>query len=155
MAGEDTLDRRAGWWLRLTFLPCPLCKLGICISGPSSAGAARKFKIHLFPIGEYIPWEGTFFHDLLKSLVLWESGLSERLWSARGVERKRFQLPENPGSTTRSIHYAVSVYNEIMYPEDSGIFFLRHTRGKTRRIDRQHLQQRIFPAKQGSPPSLH
>ena len=83
----------------------------------------EQAKMRLFPVGEYIPWEGSFVHEWLKTMIARESGFERTSWLAPGDRRKVFEL--SSGRTTDSVsdwRYAVSICNEIMYPRESAVF---------------------------------
>lgn len=81
-----------------------------------------QHKIHLFPAGEYLPWEGTFVHPWLERVI----GKGRENWIAPGVRREIFTLGDDAGKPWK---YAVAVCNEIIYPADVGTFHPKDERG--------------------------
>ncbi|MGJ8696627.1 MAG: apolipoprotein N-acyltransferase [Verrucomicrobiaceae bacterium] len=77
--------------------------------------AATQDKIHLFPVGEYLPWEGTFAHKWLEANVA--EGRND--WFTPGTSREIFTLANE---TEASWRYVVGICNEIIYPKDVGTF---------------------------------
>lgn len=77
--------------------------------------AKSQHKIHLFPAGEYLPWEGSVVHPWLERVV----GQGRGNWITPGEQREIFTLGNEDGEPSK---YAVAVCNEIIYPADVGTF---------------------------------
>ncbi len=77
--------------------------------------AQSQDKVHLFPAGEFIPWEGTLLHTGL----MWAIGGGREDWITPGTSREIIPLENDDHDPWR---YVVAVCNEIIYPKDMGTF---------------------------------
>jgi apolipoprotein N-acyltransferase len=74
-----------------------------------------KDKIHLFPIGEYLPLRGTFIHPWLEKYI----GNGRTDWTTAGTRKEIFSIGNRDGERWR---YVVPICNEIIFPADVGTF---------------------------------
>ena len=86
--------------------------------------AQRQDKQRLFPLGETIPFRGTFIHTLLERSVASHSSVALGAGFTPGEQRHVFELP----ATNAPLHYTVSMCIELCYAESVGTF-LQNARG--------------------------
>jgi apolipoprotein N-acyltransferase len=89
--------------------------------------AQRQDKQRLFPLGETIPFRGTFIHTLLERSVASHSSVPAGTGFTPGEERHVFELPA-PAATDPPLHYTISMCIELCYAESVGTF-LQNARG--------------------------
>ncbi len=94
-----------------------------CFEPGGQTPSDEQAKTRLFPVGEYIPWEGSFVHELLEAVILREADMARRGWLSPGKRRRTFKLSADRAlNMSEDWHYAVSICNEIMYPDESAVF---------------------------------
>lgn len=96
---------------------------GICLEPSNSLPCQRQFKIRLFPVGEYLPWKSSSFSRWLLETAFEFQKPTAHLEISPGTHREILTFTssaQDPAETPW--RYAVSICNEIMFPEDAGIF---------------------------------
>lgn len=89
--------------------------------------AQRQDKQRLFPLGETVPFRGTFIHTLLEQSVASHSSVPLGAGFTRGEQRHVFALPPTAATST-PLHYTISMCIELCYAENCGTF-LQDARG--------------------------
>ncbi len=89
--------------------------------------AQRQDKQRLFPLGETVPFHGTFIHTLLEQSVASHSSVPLGAGFTRGEQRHVFDLPAT-AATDAPLHYTISMCIELCYAESCGTF-LQNARG--------------------------
>jgi apolipoprotein N-acyltransferase len=89
--------------------------------------AQRQDKQRLFPLGETVPFRGTFIHTLLEQSVASHSSVPLGAGFTRGEQRHVFDLPAT-AATDAPLHYTISMCIELCYAENCGTF-LQNARG--------------------------
>ena len=87
----------------------------------------RQDKQRLFPLGETIPFRGTFIHTLLERSVASHGSVPFGTGFTPGEERHVFELPA-PAVSSTPLHYTISMCIELCYAESVGTF-LQNARG--------------------------
>jgi apolipoprotein N-acyltransferase len=89
--------------------------------------AQRQDKQRLFPLGETIPFRGTFIHTLLEQSVASHSSVPFGGGFTRGEQRHVFELLAT-AATSAPLRYTISMCIELCYAESCGTF-LQNARG--------------------------
>ncbi len=91
--------------------------------------AQRQDKQRLFPLGETIPFRGTFIYTLLEQSVASHSSLPLGTGFTPGEQRHVFELPAT-AATSMPLHYTISMCIELCYAESCGTFLPSASGGK-------------------------
>ena len=107
--------------------------------------AQRQDKQRLFPLGETIPFRGTFIHTLLERSVASHSSVPAGTGFTPGEQRHVFELPAPAATRPAAPLHHLDVHRALLRRKLRHVFAKR-ARRKGRGFFREHFERRDFPA---------
>jgi apolipoprotein N-acyltransferase len=94
---------------------------------PGTAHLQRQPKMRLFPVGEFMPWEGTMMHDWLDRWINRKVRVTATPPISPGERREIFELKPAaagslPNNAAAAFRYAICLCSEILFSETSTVF---------------------------------